>query len=77
MPIDPLSAGTAAGAWLWAQYGKELTGKLLDIAKGRWEKFNWKKAAERYRESLRAQHATIPLGICVPYCGLLIVVCHF
>ena len=59
MAIDPITGGIVAAAWLWSQYGKGLTDKLLGVAKKPWQDFDWARASKRYRESLREQHATI------------------
>lgn len=45
--------GAAAGAWLWDKYGKEFVDELGDQAKGRWAKFGWQKAADKYRAKYR------------------------
>lgn len=56
MPPDPLTstaALSAAGAWLWDKYGKGLTDKAGSAAKGRWDKFGWNAAAEKYRKKIK------------------------
>ena len=55
------------GAWIVKNYGKTITDKA--IAKGikNWEKFNWKKAAEVYKQNLLQQHSQIRiLGMAKP-----------
>jgi hypothetical protein len=44
---DPLTI--AASAWAWDKYGKSLTDKAASVLKGRWDKFRWNDAAEKYR----------------------------
>jgi predicted NACHT family NTPase len=60
MPIDPatLAAGSTAAAWLWDKYGKEFIDKLGGKAKGRWAKFNWRKASESYRQKMAELYGT-------------------
>ena len=59
MPTDPLTsaalinAGIRVGAWLWQQYGKEITDKAKEPLKKRWENFKWQEAAERYRARVK------------------------
>jgi hypothetical protein len=48
--MEPTTLAITATAWLWDKYGETVTGKTADAAKGRWDKFKWKAAAEKYRE---------------------------
>jgi hypothetical protein len=63
VPIDPLSttALSGIGAWGWDKYGKTLTDKTADTVKGRWDKFKWKDAAERYRAKIKKLYGTIQI----------------
>lgn len=67
-PIDP-----ATITWAWETFGKEfvaaagggLFNRILNkgkiFAKDKWEKFEWKKAAERYRARMREQYNKVTL----------------
>jgi hypothetical protein len=50
MPLEPLAI--TAGAWAWDKYGKSLTDKVASAVRGRWDKFGWDDAAEKYREKI-------------------------
>jgi NACHT domain len=56
---DPLTI--AAGAWAWDKYGKSLTDKLAAAAKGRWDKFRWNDAAEKYRAKVKKLYGTMQI----------------
>ena len=43
----------AIGAWVWDKYGKSLTDSAGGAVKSKWEKFNWSKAAEKYRDKTK------------------------
>lgn len=58
MPIDPL---TAAGAWAWDKYGQSLTDKAASALKGRWEKFRWSDAADKYRAKIKRLYGTMQI----------------
>lgn len=60
MPTDPLTI-TAAGAWAWDQYGKSLTDKAASALKGRWDRFRWDDAAEKYRAKIRKLYGTMQI----------------
>lgn len=61
--MDPMVIASAAGAWAWGTYGKELIEKSKTLAGGRWERFQdareWQRAAKTYRDNLRQNVATI------------------
>jgi predicted NACHT family NTPase len=59
MPITPLAI--TAGAWVWDKYGKTFTDKTAGAAKGRWEKFKWKDAAEEYRKKIKKLYGTMQI----------------
>ncbi|MDT4952364.1 MAG: hypothetical protein QOJ02_502 [Acidobacteriota bacterium] len=59
MPIPPLAI--TAGAWVWDKYGKTFTDKTAGAAKGRWEKFKWKDAAEEYRKKIKKLYGTMQI----------------
>lgn len=59
MPIPPLAI--TAGAWVWDKYGKTFTDKTAGAAKGRWEKFKWKDAAEKYRAKIKKLYGTMQI----------------
>jgi hypothetical protein len=48
----------AAGAWLWDTYGKAIADQALGVAKERWAKFNWGRAAETYRQRVKDLYGT-------------------
>ncbi|HEX8502713.1 MAG TPA: NACHT domain-containing protein [Pyrinomonadaceae bacterium] len=50
-----------AGAWAWDKYGKSLTDKLASAAKGRWDKFRWNDAAEKYRAKVKKLYGTMQI----------------
>jgi NACHT domain/NACHT C-terminal Helical domain 2 len=60
MPISSLTV-TAAGAWLWDKYGEAVTSKTAGALKGRWDKFKWKDAAERYRAKMKKLYGTMQI----------------
>ncbi|HEV7891341.1 MAG TPA: NACHT domain-containing protein [Pyrinomonadaceae bacterium] len=60
MPPDPLTI-TAAGAWAWDKYGKSLTDKAIDAAKGSWKKFKWTKASADYRAKIKKLYGTMQI----------------
>jgi predicted NACHT family NTPase len=60
MPISSLTI-TAAGAWLWDKYGEAVTSKTAGALKGRWDKFKWKDAAERYRTKIKKLYGTMQI----------------
>src|ERR1043165_906512 len=51
----------ATGAWVWDKYGKSLTDGTAGALKSKWEKFNWSKAAEKYREKLKKLYGTMQI----------------
>ena len=55
------SLAFTAGAWLWDKYGKALTDKAAGTAKGRWDKFKWKDAAEAYRAKMKKLYGTMQI----------------
>jgi hypothetical protein len=55
------SLAITAGAWLWDKYGETVAGKTADAAKGRWEKFKWKDASERYRARIKKLYGTMQI----------------
>lgn len=57
--MDPLTA--TAVAWLWEKYGKAVTDKAAGTAKGRWDKFKWKDAAEAYRAKIKKLYGTMQI----------------
>lgn len=56
---DPLTI--AAGAWAWDKYGKSLTDKAASALKGRWDKFRWNDAAEKYRAKVKKLYGTMQI----------------
>lgn len=50
-------AGTA-GAWLWDKYDEVIVNKALDAARTKWIKFNWPKAAKKYRQRVKDLYGT-------------------
>ncbi|MCL4295993.1 MAG: NACHT domain-containing protein [Anaerolineae bacterium] len=54
MGIEAIAAST--GAWLWENYGKDVTSKLIG---DQWAKFNWKKSATAYRQKVSELYTTI------------------
>lgn len=59
MPTDPLTI--AAGAWVWDKYGKSLTDNATSALKGRWDKFRWNDAAEKYRAKVKKLYGTMQI----------------
>jgi predicted NACHT family NTPase len=59
MPIPPLAI--TAGAWAWDKYGKTVTDKAASAFKGRWEKFRWNAAAEKYRAKIKKLYGTMQI----------------
>lgn len=59
MPISTLAI--TAGAWGWDKYGKALTDKAADAVKGRWKKFKWKAAEEKYRARIKKLYGTMQI----------------
>jgi hypothetical protein len=59
MPIPPQAI--AAAAWGWDKYGKALTDKAADKIKGRWDKFRWSEAAEKYRAKIKKLYGTMQI----------------
>ena len=59
MPISPLAI--TAGAWAWDKYGKTVTDKAASAVKGRWEKFKWNAAAEKYRAKIKKLYGTMQI----------------
>jgi hypothetical protein len=59
MPVTPLAI--TASAWVWDKYGKTFTDKTAGAAKGRWEKFKWKDAAEKYRAKIKKLYGTMQI----------------
>lgn len=59
--MEPTTLATTAGAWLWDKYGETVTGKTADAAKGRWDKFKWKDAAEEYRKKIKKLYGTMQI----------------
>jgi hypothetical protein len=53
------SLAFTTGAWLWDKYGKAVTDKAAGAAKGRWDKFKWKDAAEAYRAKIKKLYGTM------------------
>jgi predicted NACHT family NTPase len=51
----------AVGAWVWDKYGKSLTDGTSRAIKSKWEKFNWSKAAESYRNKLKKLYGTMQI----------------
>jgi hypothetical protein len=56
---DPLAI--TAGAWAWDKYGKSLTDKAASILKGRWDKFRWNDASEKYRAKVKKLYGTMQI----------------
>ena len=56
---DPLTI--AAGAWAWDKYGKSLTDKAASALKGRWNRFRWNDAAEKYRVKVKKLYGTMQI----------------
>jgi len=54
--FDPVIIAANTGSWLWDKFGETLLKKTGGEAQKRWEKLNWKKAAEDYRAHLITQH---------------------
>jgi predicted NACHT family NTPase len=59
--MEPTTLAITAGAWLWDKYGETVTGKTADAAKGRWDKFKWKNAAEEYRKKIKKLYGTMQI----------------
>jgi predicted NACHT family NTPase len=59
--MEPTTLAITAGAWLWDKYGETVTGKTADAAKGRWDKFKWKDAAEEYRKKIKKLYGTMQI----------------
>ncbi len=49
---------SAAGAWVWDQFGKDITEKAFAGLKEKWREFRWQDAAQKYRERVRALYST-------------------
>jgi hypothetical protein len=63
MPADPLTTAaiSGVGAWVWDKYGKSLTDKAAEAFKGRWAKFKWKDASEKYRAKIKKLYGTMQI----------------
>ena len=63
MPVDPLTttALSGIGAWVWEKYGGTVTDKTAGVVKGRWDKFKWKDAAEKYRAKIKKLYGTMQI----------------
>jgi predicted NACHT family NTPase len=48
----------SVGAWVWDKFGKEIVSQLAGIAKEKWAKFEWNKAAETYRQRMKDLYST-------------------
>jgi len=69
MDVGAMAAGavSAAGAWLWANWGQKVIEKVLEAAtdeaqealQERWERVRWDEAAQRYRERMCALYSTV------------------
>lgn len=57
--MDEKAMALQVGVWLWDVYGKSVVDKALGLVKVRWEKFNWKQAAENYRQKIRTRYGTM------------------
>jgi predicted NACHT family NTPase len=45
--------------WIWTSYVKPITDKFANEIKIQWEKFDWDKAAEAYRQKVNALYGTL------------------
>jgi predicted NACHT family NTPase len=59
MDISPLAI--TAGAWIWDKYSKTVADKTAGAVKGRWDKFKWKDAAEKYRAKIKKLYGTMQI----------------
>jgi hypothetical protein len=71
MSLDPALL-IPAGAWLWGVFGGKVTeqaGKLLgDSARQGWEKIDWPRAAERYRQEMQTLYGELrTIGMAEPH----------
>ena len=60
-PLTAITAGSAllsTAAWLWEQYGKALTDRLLGEAKKEWDRLNWQSASDKYRQRVLDLYGT-------------------
>jgi predicted NACHT family NTPase len=48
----------SVGAWVWDKFGKDIVSHLAGKARERWVKFEWNKAAEKYRQRMKALYST-------------------
>lgn len=56
-----------AGSWLWDKYGETVAGKTAGATKGRWAKFKWKEAAEKYLARIKRLYGTMQvMGMAEP-----------
>jgi hypothetical protein len=68
-----LQGAAAAGSWAWAKYadkirdrfvdslGTKALDKLTNVSAEAWDRFQWKKAAERYRQKVEELYGTTRL----------------
>lgn len=64
---DPLTI--AAGVWAWESYGKDAVAWLVkrlgrnleDLKKDGWEKIDWRRASQRYREEMQRLYGSMQI----------------
>lgn len=54
--MDGKIVAIQVSTWLWDIYGKLIVDKTMGIAQKKWDEFNWKQAAEKYRQKMKTRY---------------------